>query len=53
MLAHCTCKHEFQDTTYGTGNRVHNLTKDGKTARCTVCQKKYTVKKDEKKDGTK
>jgi len=31
----CTCKSEFQDKTYGTGNRLHNKTNNG--WRCTVC----------------
>lgn len=45
----CTCKHEFQDKTYGKDMRVHNRTKDGK-ARCTVCnQVKEGVKEDKKK----
>lgn len=32
----CTCEHEFQDSLYGKGMRVHNVTKDGSAA-CTVC----------------
>jgi len=32
----CTCRHEFQDTKYGKGKRVHNKTKKG--WRCTVCK---------------
>jgi hypothetical protein len=35
----CTCKDEFQDTTYGKGLRLHNVgskTKD-KVAYCTCC----------------
>lgn len=33
----CTCKSKFQDKTYGKDLRVHNLGKDGKQAKCTVC----------------
>lgn len=32
----CTCKHPFQDSLYGTGNRAMNETKSGQY-RCTVC----------------
>lgn len=32
----CTCKHDFQDSVYGKGIRLHNVTKLGKF-RCTVC----------------
>lgn len=42
MILPCTCKHPYQDATYGTGNRVHNLRMKDKGAtfagwRCTVC----------------
>jgi len=36
----CTCSHEYQDSRYGKGNRVHNpRIKDGKLRGwcCTVC----------------
>lgn len=34
----CTCKNEFQDKTYGKGNRVHTVGKGATTkATCTVC----------------
>jgi hypothetical protein len=34
----CTCKHEFQDKTYGRGNRVHNIGRGtSPKAVCTVC----------------
>lgn len=47
-VMHCTCKHEFQDQTYGKGNRVHNPIK-GKTTtdqrvRCTVCGNEKDLK---------
>ena len=40
MILPCSCKHEYQDETYGTGMRVHNpAPKAGPTGgyRCTVC----------------
>lgn len=33
----CSCKHEFQDSRYGKGFRVHNQKKNGDW-RCTVCK---------------
>ena len=36
----CTCKHEYQDRTYGNGKRVANKANkavDGDRYRCTVC----------------
>lgn len=48
----CSCKHEFQDKTYGVGRRVFNMGKSG--YKCTVCSSKKpllgTEKKDEKLD---
>lgn len=45
----CTCRHEFQDRTYGAGKRVHNYAPGNRTKRdewrCTVCG----VKKEERK----
>ena len=35
MIRVCTCKHSWQDETYGPGMRVHN--KCSKGWRCTVC----------------
>lgn len=32
----CTCKHEFQDSLYGAGNRMANENRSGQY-RCTVC----------------
>lgn len=32
----CSCKHEFQDSMYGKGNRVSTPMKNGQL-RCTVC----------------
>ena len=37
MILKCDCKHKDQDKLHGTGNRVHNLCKENKYARCTVC----------------
>lgn len=39
----CNCKNEFQDKTYGRGNRVHNLSERGTEAKCTVCGDKKKV----------
>lgn len=33
----CSCKSDFQDQQYGKGNRVHNMSPDGKKAYCTIC----------------
>lgn len=35
----CVCQHPYQDKRYGTGNRLHNPTKEGGW-RCTVCGRK-------------
>lgn len=37
-LSKCDCKSDFQDKTYGTQIRVHNITIKG-NLRCTVCGK--------------
>lgn len=42
LIKPCSCKHEYQDQTYGKNMRVHNQAK-GKnpgevTWRCTVCK---------------
>lgn len=49
MILDCTCKSEYQDKTYGPGNRVHNETKgkngnDVGGARCTVCGTKKELR---------
>lgn len=37
-IAKCTCKHEFQDATYGKGMRVFNPAGDKQSGgRCSVC----------------
>lgn len=35
----CSCVHDYQDTVYGKGMRVHNemASKDPSKFRCTVC----------------
>lgn len=38
VIKKCTCLDEFQDRTYGKGNRACNETANGK-CRCTVCGK--------------
>lgn len=39
VIEACTCKHLYQDSQYGQGKRVKNLTVKTKGARCTVCSK--------------
>lgn len=36
----CTCSHDFQDSVYGPGMRVHNVNSKGQAA-CTVCTPNY------------
>ena len=45
----CECKSEFQDKTYGFCVRLHNLAKEGKEARCTVCGKTKLLRVEVKK----
>lgn len=33
----CSCRSDYQDATYGKGNRLHNQMKDKTKYRCTVC----------------
>lgn len=45
-IVKCTCKHQYQDSLYGIGNRVANEFKtklSGRGYRCTVCLKEYNV----------
>lgn len=46
MIKKCTCKHEYQDRTYGKGNRVMNLKqgKSIKSVKCTVCNHEHQIK---------
>ena len=39
MILKClmNCEHDYQDSLYGKGMRVHNPMKGGEKARCTVC----------------
>ena len=45
----CQCKNDFQDSTYGKGVRVANLTEKGtgdssvRIVRCTVCSTEHRV----------
>jgi hypothetical protein len=41
MILACTCKHDYQDQTYGPGLRVHNPYRTPAPGgwRCTVCSK--------------
>ena len=45
----CTCKHDFQDKTYGRQMRLHNISgnKDKPEAFCTVCSPRQPKRKDE------
>ena len=42
-ISACSCKHKYQDDTYGKGRRVMNVTTKQTgtqvTVRCTVCKK--------------
>jgi hypothetical protein len=42
MILKCTCKHNYQDKTYGVNMRVHTPMATGKDTppkfRCTVCR---------------
>lgn len=44
FILQCNCNHEFQDAIYGKGNRIHNVTEEGK-AYCTVCAPNYSRNK--------
>lgn len=39
FITKCICENEFQDKTYGKGNRVHTLKMNGNEGFCTVCGK--------------
>ena len=45
-IRQCTCKHQFQDATYGKQNRVMNAKlvsdKNNPKFRCTVCAKEHS-----------
>jgi hypothetical protein len=49
-IVNCTCKHDYQDSKYGAGMRVHNRSdKDTSVYKCTVCgrtQQKAKVKEE-------
>jgi hypothetical protein len=41
VILKCHCQHEFQDSKYGKGMRVHTPTKkspEGSIFRCTICK---------------
>jgi len=40
----CDCKHKDQDKMYGKDMRLHNVCKDGKAWRCTVCSNVKNIK---------
>lgn len=43
IILSCVCRHRFQDSEYGSGQRLHNIATKGYQgragARCTVCGK--------------
>lgn len=43
-ITSCTCTHDFQDSIFGPGQRVHNIGKEGRPI-CTVCGKKKEATK--------
>lgn len=49
VVRKCKCRSEFQDKTYGPGNRVYNVSTDGKVERCTVCNSTSSGSKPDKK----
>ena len=48
VIAKCDCVHEYQDKIHGKGKRLMNEDKSG-DVKCTVCGKKSSVSKSEKK----
>lgn len=48
VICKCSCGHEFQDQTYGRGQRVHNPCRKGLGPvtgyRCTVCGRMIDTK---------
>jgi hypothetical protein len=42
MIRSCVCYNEFQDKTYGRGNRVMNECKKGAALRCASCLREYS-----------
>ena len=52
MIAKCDCESDFQDSKYGKGQRVCNLTMKNQV-RCTVCLKQQNNKEPEKKQDKK
>ena len=46
MIAKCDCKHEFQDSTYGKNNRIHNQKGKVMEVCCTVCGKTNKTKEE-------
>ena len=51
-IRNCTCKHDWQDKTYGKGRRVMNACRGGYV--CTVCStKSLSHKSEDKKEEVK
>ena len=47
-LIKCNCESEYQDNTYGVGNRVHNLAIKNNKWRCVVCGNEKVESKETK-----
>lgn len=43
VLRRCKCEHAFQDSRYGKGMRVFNLSQKSSRVRCTVCSTSVSV----------
>ena len=56
MILPCICKHDYQDSLYGHGNRVMNPDKEAQQYICTVCgtkRSKGNAAPEKKKEKTK
>jgi len=45
----CKCTHDFQDHIYGKKMRLHNISENGKRAKCTVCNSSINLDSSSKK----
>jgi hypothetical protein len=54
VVLKCKSQSKFQDDTYGTERKLHNVSADGKKAFCTVCESsaKYAKIENKKKKPT-
>ena len=49
----CNCQHVMQDRLHGNHMRVFNITGDGKSARCTVCESTQNIQPSDKEKNVK